>query len=198
VFGAEIEYYCGHCGRQLEGKTGKCPHCGAPLSVTLVTVSKSEGEWINPDRWVIGRKGWIQGKWLSRWFPKYEEWLYNTKHRSLGELSSDEIKQTTEEYKKFLEERTKQANSWKIAKAEAGEPEEKVEKMSNEEFKKLFIEKLESLDKNIKQLADSLARIEVPKKPYPCPECGSTNVFYDAGKEESKCLNCKHIWKARP
>ena len=104
------------------------------------------------------RKGWIQSKWLSRWFPKYEEWLYNTKHRSLGELSIDEIKQTTEEYKKFLEERTKQANSWTIAKAETGKPEEKAEKMSDEEFKMIVIEKLDSLNKNIKRLADSLEK----------------------------------------
>lgn len=40
--------------------------------------------------------------------------------------------------------------------------------------------------------------VEVPKKPYPCPKCGSTNVLYDASKRESECLKCKHKWKAEP
>ena len=158
VFDDEIEYYCGNCGRQLEGKRGNCPHCGAPLSVTLVTVSKREREWRNPDRWVIGRKGWIQAQFLKRWFPKYEEWLYNTKHRSRGELSTDKIRQTGEEYKKFLEERTKQMKSWTMAKAGTEKLEEKAEKMLDDEFKKIVIDKLESLDKNIKRLADSFEK----------------------------------------
>jgi len=82
MFGGEIEYYCGNCGLQLGTKTEKCQHCGAPLSITCVIVSKREREWINPDRWQIGRKGWIQAQFLKRWFPKYEEWLYNTSTRA--------------------------------------------------------------------------------------------------------------------
>jgi sarcosine oxidase delta subunit len=118
VFGEKLEHYCGNCGHRLDGKTVNCPHCGAPLSITLVTVSEREREWINPDKWVIGRKGWIQAQFLKRWLPKYEEWLYNTKHKSLGELSSDEIRQTEEEYKKFLEERRKEMENWTVTKPE--------------------------------------------------------------------------------
>lgn len=154
----EIENYCGNCGRQLEIKRGDCPYCGAPLSVTLVTVSKKEREWINPDRWVIGRKGWIQAQFLKRWFPKYEDWLYNTKHKSLGELPADEIKQTAEEYKKFLEERTEQMKSWASRKEETGKPEKKPEEMSDEEFKRFVIDKLKTLEKDIKQVTDSLKK----------------------------------------
>ena len=40
--------------------------------------------------------------------------------------------------------------------------------------------------------------VELPKKPYPCPKCGSNNIYYDYKKEESECLNCKHKWKAEP
>jgi len=34
-----------------------------------------------------------------------------------------------------------------------------------------------------------------PKKPFPCPKCGSTNVYYDNNKKESVCLKCKYKWK---
>ena len=27
-----------------------------------------------------------------------------------------------------------------------------------------------------------------------CPQCGSTNIFYDAIKEEHECLSCGHKW----
>jgi len=158
VFGDEIEYYCGNCGKQLKEKKENCPYCEAPLSVTLVTVSKREREWINPDKWQIGRKGWIQAQFLKRWLPKYEEWLYNTKHKSFGELASDEIRETGEEYKKFLEERTKQMKKWTIAKAITEKPEEKAETMLDDNFQKIVIDKLESLDKNIKRLVEYLEK----------------------------------------
>jgi hypothetical protein len=114
VFKDEIEYYCGNCGLQVAHKTGKCPHCGAPLSITLLPIPKKEREWTNPDKWQIGRKGWIQAKFDKRWYPTYEEWLYTTKHKSKGELSLDEIRQTVEEYRRFIEERKKHRNSWKL------------------------------------------------------------------------------------
>lgn len=28
-----------------------------------------------------------------------------------------------------------------------------------------------------------------------CPKCGSTNIYYDAAKDEYLCLNCRHKWQ---
>jgi hypothetical protein len=116
----EIEKYCGNCGLQVEKDRGNCPYCGAPLNVTLVSISRREREWTNPDRWQIGRKGWIRALFEKRFFPSYEEWLYNTKHKSKGELSPDEVKQTVAEHGKFIEERRKERKSWKISKIGSG------------------------------------------------------------------------------
>jgi len=38
--------------------------------------------------------------------------------------------------------------------------------------------------------------IEVPKKPYPCPKCGSNNIYFHWKKKQSECLQCKYKWKA--
>jgi hypothetical protein len=121
MFHNEMENYCGNCGLQVEKTEGNCPHCGAPLSVTLVKKSRREREWINPDRWQIGRKGWIQAEFEKRWFPRFEEWLYQNKHKSLGELSGDEIRRATEEYKSFIEERKRERESWMVMKARSEE-----------------------------------------------------------------------------
>lgn len=104
----EIEYYCGKCGLMVDQKTGRCPHCGAPLSKTLIKVNKREREWIDPDRWLDGRKGWIQGLWLQRWYPKYETWLYTHKHLTPRESTPALV----EEYKAFIEKRSEEAKSW--------------------------------------------------------------------------------------
>jgi len=121
MFRGEMENYCGNCGLQVEKDRGNCPHCGAPLNVTLERVNKSEREWTNPDRWQIGRKGWIKARFDKRFFPSYEEWLYNTKYKSKAELNLDEVKQTVEEYRKFIESRRKERENWTMTKAESGE-----------------------------------------------------------------------------
>ncbi|MEM2936029.1 MAG: hypothetical protein QW231_02505 [Candidatus Bathyarchaeia archaeon] len=167
MFGGETEYYCGHCRQQPESNEGNCPRCGAPLSMALVAVNKREREWINSEEWSGERLAWIQAQFHK--FPRYEEWLYNNERRSLSELGPDEIKKTVEEYKKALEERNEQIMKFleeahakeqkknlTTIETEKGRPKEKAVQMSDEDFKKFLIDKLESLDKNIKQLAENL------------------------------------------
>jgi len=42
MFRDEMENYCGNCGLQIKETEGNCPHCGAPLGVTLVTIKEPE------------------------------------------------------------------------------------------------------------------------------------------------------------
>ena len=153
-----MENYCGNCGQPLEETTGKCQHCGAPLSMTLVTINKKEREWRNPDDYLIGRRGWINAQFLKQWIPKYDEWLLTTKQKSPRELSGDERRKTREEYKQFIEDRKLQLEKWTVPKEEPEKPRKIVETLSDEEFKKSVITALEELNRTLKRLADSLER----------------------------------------
>lgn len=158
MFAEEIENYCGNCGQQLEETTGKCQYCSAPLSVTLVNISKKEREWRNPDDYLIGLKGWINAQFLKRWIPKYDEWLLTTKQKRHRELSSDERRKTREEYKQFIEERKLQMENWIVPKEEPEKPKKITETLSDEEFKKIVVTELEELNRTLKLLADSLEK----------------------------------------
>lgn len=153
----EREFYCGNCGLQLEETTRKCPRCGAPLASTLVTVHKREREWRNPDDYLIGRTGWIQTQFLKRWLPRYEDWLSTTTYKRRTELSIEELRTTRKEYNRFIAERKQLRARWTVPNEEGNKP-QKAEKIFNDEFKRVVLDKLEKITKELKRLAESLEK----------------------------------------
>ena len=59
------------------------------------------------------------------------------------------------EYNRFIAERKQQRGLWTIPNEDHNKP-QKTEKMFDDEFKRIVLDKLEKMTKELKRLADSL------------------------------------------